>query len=313
MKKRQTENAATLQAHNPTTLNTINQYRSALTLMRIPFSVYLMPIFWFALSTVSGYGVWRAVAVFAILHVLVYPASNGYNSYYDRDEGSIGGLKHPPKVTSQLMHLVLLFDVLAVLLGLLLSPLFGAMVAIYLLVSKAYSYEGIRLKKFPLLSTLVVTVFQGAFTFMMVQVGLGFELSEVLGAPAVWFALVSTLFLCGSYPLTQIYQHEEDSRRGDRTLSLLLGIAGTYLFAACSLLLGTAVLLYLYLGMGQVQNIVIFLICTAPIVFFFVNWVLKARRDPSVVNYENTMQMNKISSLCISAAFIAMIVVQAYS
>lgn len=280
--------------------------------MRIPFSLYLMPIFWFALSTVTSYTVWKAVAVFLILHLLVYPASNGYNSYYDRDEGSIGGLKHPPKVTRQLMHLVLLFDVLAVVLGILLSPLFGALVALYLLVSKAYSYEGIRLKKYPILSTFVVTFFQGAFTFVMVLVGIGFALAEVLQLPYIGFALVSTLFLCGSYPLTQIYQHSEDRQRGDRTLSLILGIKGTFLFAGVSLLLGTALLLTLYFTTDQVRNSLIFLICTAPVVYFFVGWVLRAQQDPREVNYENTMQMNKISSLSISTAFIAMIMVRAY-
>ena len=287
-------------------------YKSALTLMRIPFSVYLMPIFWFALSTETGYEVWQAVAVFLILHLLVYPASNGYNSYYDRDEGSIGGLKHPPKVTRQLMHLVLLFDVLAVVLGMLLSPLFGALVALYLLVSKAYSYEGIRLKKYPFLSTFVVTFFQGAFTFVMVLVGVGFPLTEVLQPPHIGFALVSTLFLCGSYPLTQIYQHAEDRQRGDRTLSLILGISGTYLFAAISLTLGTLLLLYLYLTTDQVRNIFIFLVCTAPVVYFFAGWVLKARQDLREVSYENTMQMNKISSLSISAAFIIMIAARTF-
>ncbi|WP_162053822.1 UbiA family prenyltransferase [Pontibacter pamirensis] len=290
----------------------MNSYRSALTLMRIPFSIYLMPIFWFALSTVVDYEVWRAVAVFLILHLLVYPASNGYNSYYDRDEGSIGGLKHPPKVTQQLMHLVLLFDMLAVVLGIVLSPLFGALVALYLLISKAYSYEGIRLKKYPVLSTFVVTFFQGAFTYVMVQVGIGLSLAEVLQTPNVWFALVSTLFLCGSYPLTQIYQHKEDSRRGDRTLSLILGVKGTYLFAAISLALGSALLLYLYFTTDQVRNIFIFLIFTAPILYFFTGWMMRAQKDLRVVNYENTMQMNKISSLCISLAFISIIVARVY-
>lgn len=280
--------------------------------MRIPFSIYLMPIFWFALSTVMHYEVWRAVAVFLILHLLVYPASNGYNSYYDRDEGSIGGLKHPPRVTKQLMHLVLLFDTLAVLFGIVLSPLFGALVALYLLVSKAYSYEGIRLKKYPVLSTFVVTFFQGAFTYVMVQVGIGLSLAEVLQTPNIWFALVSTLFLCGSYPLTQIYQHEEDSLRGDRTLSLILGVKGTYLFAAISLALGSALLLYLYFTTDQVRNIFIFLVFTAPILFFFTGWMLRAQKDLRVVNYENTMQMNKISSLCISLAFISIIVARLY-
>ncbi|MHA6249702.1 UbiA family prenyltransferase [Pontibacter sp. CAU 1760] len=290
----------------------MKSYRDALTLMRIPFSVYLMPIFWFALSTGAGYPVWRAVAVFVILHLLVYPASNGYNSYYDRDEGSIGGLKHPPKVSRQLIHLVWLFDVLAVGLSLLLSFFFGVLVAVYLLVSKAYSYEGIRLKKYPLLSTAVVTFFQGAFTFLTVLIGVGMPLLAILQPPIIWFALVSTLFLCGSYPLTQIYQHTEDSQRGDKTLSLLLGVRGTYLFAGISLLLGTALLLYLYYSTAQVQNIVIFLACTAPVLYFFTAWVLKAQRHASEVNYDNTMLMNKISSICISAAFIMMIAARAW-
>ncbi|MFD2513806.1 UbiA family prenyltransferase [Pontibacter locisalis] len=285
----------------------LRSYRSALTLMRIPFSVYLMPIFWFALSTLSDFNIERALGVFLLLHLLVYPASNGYNSYYDRDENSIGGLKAPPKVTHELMHLVLLFDVLAVLTGTLMSPLFGALVAIYLLVSKAYSYEGIRLKKYPIISTFVVTFFQGAFTFFMVQIGVGLKLSQILQTPNIWFALISTLFLCGSYPLTQIYQHQEDSRRGDKTLSLLLGVNGTYLFAGISLLLGTALLLWLYITTDQLRNIFIFLICTAPVVFYFTSWVLRAQKNLQAVNYDNTMLMNKISSLSISFAFILMI------
>ncbi|WP_266204196.1 UbiA family prenyltransferase [Pontibacter kalidii] len=289
-----------------------SKYSTALTLMRIPFSVYLMPIFWFALSTLPHVEVWRAVAVFLVLHVLVYPASNGYNSYYDRDEGSIGGLKRPPKPNRQLMHLVLLFDVLAILFSLLLSPLFASLVALYLLISKAYSYEGIRLKKYPILSTVVVTFFQGAFTYGMVQIGTGLQLQQVLQPPNVWFALVSTLFLCGSYPLTQIYQHEEDSRRGDRTLSLLLGINGTYLFAAVSLLAGTALLLWLYFSTGQVGNIFIFLLCTAPVLYFFGGWVLRAQHDRSEVNFENTMQMNKLSSLCLSGAFVLMLLARTW-
>jgi 1,4-dihydroxy-2-naphthoate octaprenyltransferase len=271
-----------------------------------------MPIYWFALSAANGFAPGTAALIFLILHVLVYPASNGYNSFQDKDEDSIGGLKRPPKVTQELLHLVVLFDVLAVGLSLLLSPLFAAMVAIYLLISKAYSYKGIRIKKYPVLSTVIVTIFQGAFTFVMVQVGLGLPFDQLLQLPNIGFALVSTLFLCGSYPLTQIYQHEEDSRRGDKTLSLLLGINGTFLFAAISLTLGTALLFWLYFRYDQLYNIVIFLICTAPILYFFTGWALRAQKQPEVVNFENTMRMNKISSLCIALAFIVMLVLRLY-
>jgi 1,4-dihydroxy-2-naphthoate octaprenyltransferase len=279
----------------------------ALKLMRIPFSVYLMPVFWFALSSVNGYSVGKAAAVFLIIHLLVYPASNGYNSYFDRDETSIGGLKYPPKVTKELFWLVLFFDTLAVVTALLISVPFAGCIAIYLLVSKAYSYDKIRLKKYPFLSTLVVIFFQGAFTFLMVQLGIGVAPEVISSRTNLIFASVSSLFLCGSYPLTQIYQHTEDARRGDKTLSLLLGIPGTFLFAGVSLLIGSGLLLYTYLSLQQVMHIFIFLVCTAPILYFFSRWFWKVKLNRAEANFENTMLMNKISSLSISLAFILMI------
>jgi 4-hydroxybenzoate polyprenyltransferase len=279
----------------------------ALKLMRIPFSVYLMPVFWFALSTQQSFEPERAVAVFLILHLLVYPASNGYNSYFDRDEGSIGGLQHPPRVTKKLFGLVVTFDCLAILAAAWLDVAFAACILVYLLVSKAYSYDKIRLKQYPFWSTLVVVIFQGAFTYLMVQVGLAISPHALLQAENLVFAGVSSLFLCGSYPLTQIYQHTEDAQRGDRTLSLLLGIRGTLWFAAGSLLLATTILLLAYQQQQQLRNIYIFLVCTAPVVAFFTLWFLKIQKDPRQANFENTMQMNKISSLSISLAFGLMI------
>jgi 4-hydroxybenzoate polyprenyltransferase len=284
--------------------------KDALKLMRIPFSVYLMPVFWFALSTQQGFAPMRAVAVFLILHLLVYPASNGYNSYFDRDEGSIGGLKQPPRVSKKLFWLVVAFDCLAVLTAAWLDIAFAACILIYLLISKAYSYDKIRLKKYPFGSTLVVVIFQGAFTYLMVQVGLAIPPHAMLQAENLVYAVVSSLFLCGSYPLTQIYQHTEDAQRGDRTLSLLLGIRGTLWFAAGSLLLATSVLLYAYQQQQQTRNIYIFLACTAPVAAFFTLWFLKIQKDPGQANFENTMQMNKISSLSISLAFGLMIFIR---
>src|SRR3984885_10172197 len=84
--------------------------RDTIKLMRIPFSFFLMPVFFFAVSQASEVVPWRAVLCFFVLHLFIYPASNGYNSYMDNDEGSIGGLKHPPKPTKKLFYLSLIFD-----------------------------------------------------------------------------------------------------------------------------------------------------------------------------------------------------------
>ena len=280
----------------------------ALKLMRIPFSVFLMPIYWFALSVLPEFDVTKAVWVFLILHLLVYPASNGYNCYFDRDEGSIGGLKHPPKVTNKLFWLVILFDCLAILCSLLAVSLeFTSCVLIYLLVSKAYSYDKIRLKKYPVISTLIVIFFQGAFTFIMVQLGAESTPMQIMNPTNLRFALVSTLFLCGSYPLTQVYQHHEDARRGDQTISLLLGITGTFLFSALSLLAGTTLLIWNFVASNQTSNIYLFLICTGPVLFVFGRWFWQVKQNAEAANFENTMRMNKVSSLSLSLAFILML------
>jgi len=286
-------------------------YRRAFALLRLPFSLFLMPVFWFGLSALCEPFHWgRAAAAFAILHLLVYPASNGYNSYYDRDEGSIGGLAAPPPVTPELIHLVWLFETLALLASLLLGWPFAAMVVVYILVSRAYSYEGIRLKKYPLLSTVVVVLFQGAFTFIMAQVGAGASQAQLFEPTNLQLALVSTLFLCGSYPLTQIYQHQEDARRGDRTLSLRLGIRGTFVFAAGGLLAGAVLMAVTYWQRNEPRSLLLFLVATGPVVALFGRWAWLAWRNPALANFTWTMRMNKVSSVCLSLAFLAILLLR---
>src|SRR5882762_545711 len=98
--------------------------RSTFQLLRLHFSFFLMPVYWFALSQVGERDWPRATLIFFILHILVYPASNGYNSYMDRDTSPIGGLEHPLQPTRQLFRLTVGMDMLALLLGLLVGPWF---------------------------------------------------------------------------------------------------------------------------------------------------------------------------------------------
>jgi 4-hydroxybenzoate polyprenyltransferase len=278
-----------------------NKWKNAWILMRIPFSLYLMPVYWFAMSNTEQPGWTRSILIFVILHILVYPASNGYNSCFDRDTGSIGGLKNPPEAGKELFKLVILFEMIAIVLSIILvSAGFALMIAIYLLVSKAYSYDKIRLKKYPIPGAVVVSIFQGAFTYLAVRLGMTGQVYNI----DFGYALVSTLFLAGSYPLTQVYQHREDKERGDITLSLILGIKGTFLFAAFFIALGTVLLLALYFLEERYAAMFIFPLASLPVFFYFNYWKTKAFKDSSQVNYENTMKMNKTSSLSLSAAFI---------
>ena len=90
---------------------------STIKLLRLPFSIFLSPLYFFALAQVPNIHWTRAILVFVILHFLVYPASNGYNSYMDRDTQSIGGLEKPPPPSRQLYLTTIVMDITAILLG----------------------------------------------------------------------------------------------------------------------------------------------------------------------------------------------------
>jgi hypothetical protein len=73
--------------------------------------------FLFALAVSPNFTASQLLWSFVIIHLLLYPASNGYNSYFDKDEKSIGGLKNPPPVNKTLYYAALLLDALAIVLG----------------------------------------------------------------------------------------------------------------------------------------------------------------------------------------------------
>ncbi len=280
--------------------------RSAWVHLRISFSFFLMPVYLFALGVSPNFGESRLLWSFIIIHLLLYPASNGFNSYFDKDEKSIGGLKNPPPVDEGLYYLSLLFDAIAIVLGFIkINALFAIMLLIYGLVSKAYSHPAIRLKKFPIIGWITVGLFQGFFTFLMCYVGInGFEIENLLNTHVIIPALLSTIILLGTYPMTQVYQHEEDARRGDRTLSLMLGIRGTFTFVLIIFTLAAACYVWYFYSNFEIRYGIIFLASLAPVVIFFLVWFIFILKDPMKANFTNTMWLNFLSALCLNGFFI---------
>ncbi len=284
--------------------------RSTWLHLRIPFSFFLLPIYLFALSVAEDFSVIDALLIFFIIHFLLYPASNGYNSFFDKDEGSIGGLEHPPPVQLELYRVSLLLDVIAIILGLIVSVEFAIMLFIYGMVSKAYSHPSIRLKKYAIGSWLVAGFFQGFFTFLMVYVGVSGTSLLFPQPPEMWLgATLSSLMLWGSYPMTQIYQHDEDAKRGDFTLSYRLGILGTFHFTA--IFFGFATLgfwLYYRAYFGELPAR-LYLIALLPVLGYFSYWYIRTRKNRSQADFHHTMRLNFLSSLCLNLFFGLMILV----
>jgi 4-hydroxybenzoate polyprenyltransferase len=268
--------------------------RSAWLHLRIAFSFFLMPVFVFALSQAPRVDLINAFLVFIIWHLFVYPASNGYNSYFDKDEGSIALLEKPPAVDRSLYFLSLFLDLIGFLLSLLISLEFAAAVLIYGLLSKLYSHPSIRLKKYPIISFLVVFIFQGAFIYWT-----SFSAISNSSVFADWnvrylvAGLICSCLIGASYPLTQVYQHEEDSRRGDRTLSLMLGVKGSFIFSAILFTIGT-ILVWIYWN-GNERYFYLYLLFIIPVLIKFFALAKSAWKDYRKASFKPVMALTTIS------------------
>jgi 1,4-dihydroxy-2-naphthoate octaprenyltransferase len=265
-----------------------------------------MPVYLFAVCISPNVNGDNILWSFLIIHLLLYPASNGYNSYFDKDEKSIGGLKNPPPVKNDLYYTSLLLDIAAIVLALIMvSKEFAVMLFIYGLASKAYSHPSIRLKKYPIAGWLTVVFFQGIFTFAMSYAAVNkFPIEMVLQQKVLFPGLLSSMMLFATYPMTQVYQHEEDSKRGDKTMSLLLGIRGTFFFAMFFFLITTVGFVYFFVTAFSAFYAVVFLITQSPVVIYFLFWFRAVWLDPGNADHKSTMRLNLLSSLCLNGFFI---------
>ncbi len=278
--------------------------RDTILHLRIPFSYYLLPVFIFGVSQAASINIKDTIIVFIALHLFIYPGSNVYNSYMDNDTGSIGGLKNPPPVTRRLYYASIIFDVA----GLMLCATTGwrnmLVMAGYVAFSKAYSWHGTRMKKRTYSGWLSVMFFQGGYTYMLAGMAAEQMVSFAwFTPPNIECMLFSSLIIGGSYPLTQVYQHEEDSSRGDYTISYRLGITGTFLFTSALYLAGAVVILHYFYTYYELQYFYIFLLCVAPVIGYFSYWFYKVMRNKTYADYEHSMLMNKVSATCMIICF----------
>ncbi len=274
----------------------MSEIRNTIKLLRFPFSVFLLPISLFSFFYIHPVFNSELVLVLLIWNLLVFPSSNGYNSYNDNDEGPIGGLAAPPKPTKLLLNISNIMDSAAVLLSFAVNVYFVCFVALYIIASRLYSNRKIRLKKYPIIGFLVVFIFQGAWIFCANVIGL--STANLFSSTPVILSIIASSFLIATiYPITQIYQHEADTNDGVKTLSMALGINGTFLFSG--IMFGIATLLiYFSFGLNNdLRNFWLFITVMFPSTLFFFIWTIRSFKDTAHVNFKNVMIMLVMSSL----------------
>jgi lycopene elongase/hydratase (dihydrobisanhydrobacterioruberin-forming) len=145
------------------------------------------------------------------------------NSAFDHDEGDIGYLDAPPRAPRHLAAFAFALMAAGQLMAFALPRGFWLAYAACFAMSLVYSVPPVRLKAMAGADWVINMIGFGTLTPYA-----GWALS---GRPLPLVQAVVLWAFCplfaSLYPLTQIYQFDEDARRGDRTLALMLGTRGS--------------------------------------------------------------------------------------
>jgi lycopene elongase/hydratase (dihydrobisanhydrobacterioruberin-forming) len=220
----------------------------------LAYLLHLRPLEWpimtahFLLGTLLAAGLRVPPATVAagvfLFVVLLNGGTLAINSAFDQDEGDIGYLRNPPKPPRFLFQVSLAMLTAAAGLAFLLPPVFTWSTVLCTVMAILYSVPPVRLKARAGWDLVINGLGFGLLTPLA-----GWGLSGRAVTPAFVKVIVGFALLFGAlYPLTQIYQIDEDRGRGDRTLVIQLGEALS-LWAALAL----AVAAHLWFAWGALQ------------------------------------------------------------
>ncbi|PWN08265.1 hypothetical protein DDZ15_00120 [Rhodohalobacter mucosus] len=188
---------------------------------------------------------------FLNVHVLLYGGATAFNSWWDKDEGPIGGLKNPPAMSKWMHPVSIIFMLAGLAWALVIGWWYAAVFAISLALFWLYSTPAARWKGHPLLSMVAIGISTGLNSVLLGVLAAGGEITATVALAA----LGASLILLSLYPVSQIFQIEEDIRRGDRTFAAVYGLSGVKKFYSVSYFGGLLLLCYALLQFYPVPSI----------------------------------------------------------
>jgi 4-hydroxybenzoate polyprenyltransferase len=175
---------------------------------------------------------------FLNVHVLLFGGATAYNSYWDRDEGPIGGLRHPPKMTRWMHPVSLGLMGVGWIWSFWIGWVYAGVYLFSLILFWLYSTPHGRWKGDPHKSLVAIALSTGFNSVLLGSLAAGGTVTPALLVAAAGASLV----LLSLYPVSQIFQTEEDRKRGDRTFAIAYGISGVKIFFRVSYFSGMILL-----------------------------------------------------------------------
>jgi hypothetical protein len=184
---------------------------------------------------------------FLNVHILLFGGATAFNSYWDRDEGPIGGLRHPPKMAAWMRPASIALQGVGLMGATIAGPRFAFVYAASILLFWLYSSPVARWKGRPIRSLIAIGLSTGTCALLLGK--LAAETSPLV--PSDFVASVgAALTLLSLYPVSQLYQLDADRRRGDQTFALAFGLRGVERSFVGFFLLGVGTLTFVMIRHG---------------------------------------------------------------
>ncbi len=270
--------------------------RNWLTHLRLHYQLLLAPIFVWGYLLAGQYPDPKFWIAFVAFHIFLYGGTTAYNSYYDRDEGPIGGLEKPPLPVSTLLPFALGIQAIGALLATAVNLPLLLIYVIILVMGMAYSHPRTRFKGHPLLGLMTVGIGQGILAALGGWVTGNPHLTQL--SIMDWVGIVAVaLVTVGFYPITQIYQIKEDLARGDLTFAAWVGPQQTFRFAISVQALAALLLIgVISQVLGPLQAVIV-AIFYGTLLVATMQWATNFDSTDVLANFRKVMRINTFTSI----------------
>lgn len=235
---------------------------------------------------------------FLNVHLLLFGGATAYNSYWDKDDGPIGGLQNPPPMSRWMWIASLVIQLIGFVLAIPMGGFYLLVYAMSMAFFWLYSSPVFRWKGRPVKSLIAIGLSTGFSSVLLGYLAAG----NASFLPIIFIAALGvSLILLSLYPLSQVYQQEADRSRGDRTFAIHYGIKKVLLFFEIAFLSGLLLIAgsiaFLHPPMG-----IIFGIIGAT-----TGWVIRTKLKNLKAQEEDYSQVMRIKYVA-SLSFVAFLV-----
>jgi 4-hydroxybenzoate polyprenyltransferase len=186
---------------------------------------------------------------FLNVHVILFGTATAYNSFWDKDEGAIGGLQQPPPLQAWMWSACWVIQALGIIWAWRIGWWYLGVYLFSAILFWLYSTPLARWKSTPIKSLWAIALSTGTNSFLLGYLATGHPQLNLL---ALLVAVGVALVLVSMYPISQVFQIGEDRKRGDRTFAVAFGLRGVRRFYVVAYGLG---LIAVSFGLSRVEPV----------------------------------------------------------